>query len=104
MRGLVQSARSSVPSCMHREVQHPFEAKISETFAGEPSFRKLVMFCVPLNISFALSFPVSQLCSQLVGAELHSLSGVQCTVCSMGPVTVGKLEKVFVSVLKSKVL
>lgn len=54
MRGLVQSARFFVLSYMHNEVQHPFKAKISETFAGEPSFRKLVMFCAPLNIPFAL--------------------------------------------------
>lgn len=41
MRGLAQSAMFSVPSYMHSEVQHPFKAKISETFADEPFFRKL---------------------------------------------------------------
>lgn len=104
MRGLVQSARFSVPSYMHSEVQHPVKAKISATFAAEPSFRKLVMFCAPLNIPFALCFPASQICNQLVGAGLHTLSLLQWTVCLMGPVTVGKLEKVFVSLLKSEVL
>lgn len=54
MRDLVQSARFSVPSYMRSEVQHPFKPKISETFAGEPSFRKLVVFCAPLNVPFAL--------------------------------------------------
>lgn len=39
-----------------------------------------------------------------MGAGLHTISGVQCTVCLMGPVTVGKLEKVFISVLKSEIL
>lgn len=101
---LAQSARFSVPSYMHSEIQHPFKAKISETFAGEPSFRKLVVFCVPLNVPFALCFPASQLCNQLVGAGLHTLSGVQFTLCLMAPVTVGKLEKVFLSVLKSEVI